>query len=836
MSRRSMRSRGFWLCLRPGPSLILVVQMSVWVRNHLAELARRRPALIFAVGHACLLAILFADPLFVAKTFSSRDLGPFFHPIEKAVHESWRHGHVPLLLPEISFGRPLAANPNTGAFYPLRVAMAALPFPLAFKLFPLLHLWLAGLGAFLLARALGCSPPGAYLAGLVYGLCGPAICDVQFPNLLPGLSALPFVLWAAGRLARRPDWRASSLFGLFWGFDLLAGDVFTAGLALAGSFLLVWQESEPRSRGRAAVVLISGAIAAVMLAAIQIVPAFLLTPLTVRALAHFSVRSAVMWSVSAWRLLELVIPFPFGNWIADRSVWGDGLWSGQLGGFFQTFYAGAFAAAACFVVRPAKGRRLFVYGLLALSVVLSSLGHYFPESVLRLQSPIPLRYPEKLMVGAELVLALLAGMFLDSLNRSGGRVEARTAAFMAALLLGMAAAAHALPDRVREFAEAHWTGILHHGAEASRRLPHLLLNGGVTWAALACLLSLWTRDRRRTATIFAFAFVLADLAAIRWQLLLTMPDSVVLDAPPSARAILRGMDPHVFGFTPMQSYLRPAAAPGSPPKSYQDPQDQLRTILGGYTAASFRIPYVFNQDYDLSDFYRVDLTRREVTRDTAPAAQVANDLSGFSARAAIMELGYFNEAFSQPVRVVRPYWILANPRALPLPRFVRHVREVRDIAEAYKMIHGGGVDLSRVAIVESGADREGTLSGGRIRIRRMDGNGLELTTESASRTWLLIPRAYSPFREIEVDGTSSPFFAANLCLTSVALPPGRHRIQVEERLPGGSAGPSVSLAGGLLLLLWSRRKNQPGPEGRRLPRGSWRISARESQGRISRVG
>lgn len=792
----------------PRRSLIFIARMPLSLRDRLADFARRRPALLFSVGHACLLAILFADPLFIAKTFASRDLGQFFLPIEKAVHESWQHGHVPLLLPEISFGRPLAANPNTGGFYPLRIAMAALPFRLAFKLFPILHLWLAGLGAFLLARFLGISTSGASLAGLVYGLGGPTLCEVQFPNILPGLAALPFVLWAAGRLARRPDWRAASLVGLLWGLDLLAGDVFTAGLALAGSFLLVWQEADPRSRGRAAVLLISGAMAAVMLAAIQIVPAFLLTPLTVRALAHFSVRSAVMWSVSAWRLLELAIPFPFGNAVAGRAEWGDALWSGQLAGFFQTFYVGAFAGAAILAVRPARGRRVFLYGFLVLCLLLSSLAHYLPEAVLRMQSPIPLRFPEKLMVGAELALALLAGMFLDSLNRAGGKGASRTAAFVAGALLAAGLAARTRPHLVRDFADAHWTATLHHGAAASRHLPALLLDGGAIWAVLAGLLLLWTRDRQAIGTALAFVFVVADLGAIRRELLPTTPEHIVMDPPASARAILRGMDPHLFGFTPMAGYFAPPAGPGAGGDTYEDPLDRVRAILGASTAATFGIPYVFNQDYDTSDFYRVELARREILRSEATPSQVASFLSAYSAKAAILDPrdpGRASGIFSHPARVLRPYRMFENPGALPLLRFLGHIREVRDVGEAYALIRGGAVDLSRAAVVETGADREETLTGGRIQIRRIDGNGLELTTESASRTWLLIPRAYSPFREIEVDGTPSPYFAADLCLTSVALAPGKHSVRVEERLPGGAAGPSISLAGGLLLALLYRR-------------------------------
>ncbi len=175
---------------------------------------------------------------------------PFFLPIEKAVHDSWREGKVPLMLPEVSFGRPLAANPNTGAFYPVRIAMAALPFPLSFKLFPVFHLWLAGVGAFFLARLFGISSLSAMLTGALYAGSGPALSEIVFPNILPGLALLPWIVWAGARFGARQTGRSAALFGAIWGVDLLVGDVFTAGLAFVGAILFVLQESRGTERPR----------------------------------------------------------------------------------------------------------------------------------------------------------------------------------------------------------------------------------------------------------------------------------------------------------------------------------------------------------------------------------------------------------------------------------------------------------------------------------------------------------------------------------------------------------------------------------------------------------
>jgi len=76
----------------------------------------RHPALLFSLALAGLLLVVFRDPLLTNRGFAGRDSVNFFIPVEKAVHDGWRGLRVPLVMPEISFGRPLAANPNSGTF------------------------------------------------------------------------------------------------------------------------------------------------------------------------------------------------------------------------------------------------------------------------------------------------------------------------------------------------------------------------------------------------------------------------------------------------------------------------------------------------------------------------------------------------------------------------------------------------------------------------------------------------------------------------------------------------------------------------------------------------
>ena len=87
------------------------------------------------------------------RNFIGRDIVPYNLPLEKAVHDAWARGRVPVWWNEISGGRPLMPNPNAGVFYPVRPLLSLVPFPLAMRIYPVLHWVLAGWGMLLLLGA-----------------------------------------------------------------------------------------------------------------------------------------------------------------------------------------------------------------------------------------------------------------------------------------------------------------------------------------------------------------------------------------------------------------------------------------------------------------------------------------------------------------------------------------------------------------------------------------------------------------------------------------------------------------------------------------------------------
>ena len=143
------------------------------------------------------------------------DLFFYFYPYRDYASAAVRVGRVPLWNPYLFMGAPFLANSQAGFFYPFNLALAWMPVERMVNASIVLHAVLAAVGAYLWGRAgLGLTRPGAWLAGLLYGLGGYFVAQVEHLNQIQVLAWLPWLLWLF-------QWRAG------WGGFLRA-----AGMAL----------------------------------------------------------------------------------------------------------------------------------------------------------------------------------------------------------------------------------------------------------------------------------------------------------------------------------------------------------------------------------------------------------------------------------------------------------------------------------------------------------------------------------------------------------------------------------------------------------------------------
>ena len=447
--------------------------------------ASRRLALV--VASILLVWIAVTLPLALGeRTLYFRDVFHSHLPWKAFGAAELRSGNIPAFNPTWAMGQVFRGNPNTVSLYPGNVLYLVLPFWPAFNLHYALHWLLAAIAMFALARGLGLSPAAAVLAGLCYGGSGYLLAALTFYNLLTVVAWWPLAILGA----TRGGTRGIALGALACGMALLGGEPVTALLGVVPMAVVAIERLGTR-RGLVS----TGAVAVLgaLVALPQLVATWRVVGFSFRGSHGVLASQASFYSFDPRRLLELVVPFPFGH-PGQFGPNGIEAW-GVLDHlpYFFSIYPGI-VALAIGTLAWRSSRRLVV--LAAIGFALAWMLGLSGELLVRFGGGL-FRSPEKLLLWPALVLPLLAGRGLDR-ARSGVAGRALQALASAALLAGVAALA------VR-FLGANPTRLL--GAPA----PDAAIAGAqreVWLAGLAIAALLLARDRHRAA---------AGGASTRWS-------------------------------------------------------------------------------------------------------------------------------------------------------------------------------------------------------------------------------------------------------------------------------------------------------------------------------
>ena len=772
-----------------------------------ARRLRLRDAALFTL----LVAVLYADPLFVRRNFSGRDLIAYNLPMEKGVHDAWARGRLPLWTPEVSGGRPLAPNPNAGALYPIRALFSPLPLPLAVRLFPVVHWSAAGIGVLVLCAAIGRSRGAAWVAAVTYVFSGVSVAEAFFPHIQPGMTLLPWIVWAAGRSksSGSPASRLLLLSCLF-ALDLLAADVFTIAVAIGAAALWIVLEDGAGSGLRRLASLAAAVAIGALAAAPQIVATALWIPNTNRAVIGMNLGDVLLFSIHPWRLLEFASPHLFGPIyeLDIRSLWGHPLHNGRPSGLFPTLYAGAFALIAVFVAwrsrsRGARFARVLLFVALAAAVLPSLL----PAGWKTLSSPLPLRNPEKLAVAVVFSLAIFAAIGFDAWRERTGRARAETVALAIGGLFAVLAAFAALrPGATGAFAVRLIGADPSRAPFAAASLPRALSEAGLFWMATVVALEAlrWREPNRKPKRGEAIAVALLTLVPVAANRRIARSFSEAEVFAPTA-------------FVRSVAARDPAGAYRVLGESFLLPQSELALTQAGVTLSesefSRRAWYqqtpvfwsrgtVLNEDFDAGDLSRVESLRK-----VAGMATGFRDSSRFFGALALRFGIRFRDqqpiaGYSATGGDALQVWD-ENASAFPDIRLLESWREAANPVEAL-----GGIPRLEVGgiVLESGRSAEGRARPGAVHLVEKTPERLVLDFDAADPGWLFVLRAYWPFRTITIDGTPVEAVPAQLGFSGVPVPAGRHRMIWTERLPGieiSRWGPVLfgMIAAGLLVVV-----------------------------------
>ncbi|HVQ53805.1 MAG TPA: hypothetical protein VMT25_01430 [Thermoanaerobaculia bacterium] len=733
-------------------------------------LARSLPPVLFTL----LVLAVYADPLLTPRIFVGRDLVPYGLPIEKATHDALARGRLPAWNADVSGGRPLFSNPNAGPLYPLRPLLSRVPFPLAMRLFPVAHWVIAGLGAFFLLRALGRSGGAAWIAAATYAFSGVLVSEVFYLPLQAGAALLPWTLWATARPAATA-WRKAAVLGLVYGLMMLGGDVFAVAIALLASALWILLASRPGARARDAAALGGGLVLAVLLAAPQIVATALLVPQTQRAVVPLRLKEILGYTLSPWRLLELVVPFPLGEvWtLDDHFVWSRG----PIQFFYATLFCGGFAFVSL-VGLPGRDRAArFCRVLFGVGALLAIAGSLVPAAWGLWRSPVPLRYPEKFSIAIELALALAAGLGFDVFRGAGRRMG-----WVLGVAVGLTAAAGAAAlwpaaaGRIAVAAVRTFPAVV---GEAGEQLPGALAEAGLLWTFTLVALALLGGSGRGRA-LAALAILTAVPIAANRRIAPAEHEAAVF--PPSlfARAVAR-RDPAGAYRTIDEAAYRPASALQLEGNRASPWGTALTRRRWGYHAQSlWGRGTIFNVDVDRGDFSRLD-SLRSVSLFAASQPDGAPFFSALSLRFGIRfrdqePLPGFHRFGGDDLQD----WD-ENPDARPDIRLLERWWEEPGAVAALGALPR--MDAGEV-VLETGRRASGTARPAELRILERSPERLAFDVSAPDPTWLFVLRGFWPYRTVRVDGVPVEGVPAQLAFSAVPVPAGRHRVDWVEEVPG----------------------------------------------------
>ena len=445
-----------------------------------------------------LVVALFWKIALAGRVLAGGDIFTYFYPYWAEATRAIRAGRLPLWNPYLFMGTPFLANSQVGFFYPLNwLLWLLLPAHQSVHLTLVLHLCLAALNGYLWGRAsLRMERAGAWTVGAVFALGGYLGAQVEHVNQLQGLAWLPLMLMlydksvslqtpAAGR-GRSARVGLSIVVAL----ALLAGHTQTAfisllGLAAYGLVPALWRglsRREWRPLARRAALLVAVVGLGVTLAAVQLIPTWELSRLSVRA-GGLPFNERVSFSLSPFYLARALLP-GFAEAVPPEHI-------------EHVAYVGvaALALAAVAISNHQSSISNLRSPILLLSLGLFlSLGLYNPIYLL-LARYAPgfahFRAPARWLALYALGVAALAGWGADTLFRRRGRVGRRAILVFAVALVALGGWAM-VGVRVGEGGRVGWPTIAGWVVAAALALGLLAMTGRAPRLAAAGLLVLLT--------------------------------------------------------------------------------------------------------------------------------------------------------------------------------------------------------------------------------------------------------------------------------------------------------------------------------------------------------
>ena len=359
------------------------------------------------------------------RLYYFRDSFALFYPYHVWFRRQVEAGVFPLWDVSPAFGQSAIADPLRQILFPPALLARLIPDDvLGYNLFYGSALIVLATGTYVMLRP-AVSREAAALGAVLLSVSSPALSTLNMPNLSWTLALGPWTVAALARLVERPSRVRLAAAAAAVALLVLAGEP-VAGIGMMGAGLAValfaprdgaaWL---PRRLGLLAAARAWG----LALAAVQLLPA--IAALGAARRSDPAVLDYLSWSMHPLRLLEAVVPVPYGNgaMLAPQLVpWMHTLnWGREP--FLLSLYVGAGMLALAAVGAAAGPRRpVAVWAAVGLVWLVLAAGVYGGLLPLLIQIAPPLkvlRIPEKHVLTTTLALAALAAYGWDAVRAKG---------------------------------------------------------------------------------------------------------------------------------------------------------------------------------------------------------------------------------------------------------------------------------------------------------------------------------------------------------------------------------------------------------------------------------
>lgn len=723
-----------------------------------------------------------------------RDVGSLTLPAKRLVAESiLRFGELPGWNPFVLGGVPFLADPSFAVYYPMNLIFLLFPerfFSFAHTWYLAAHIPLAFAGYFLFFRRFSGHTFFAALAALTLAGGSYAVSSFYMSGALSSLLAAGwlFYFWSL-YLGQRKN-RYLFLASFFLTLPVYGGDP-QASYLLGIFFLpaLAFSGCAPRSALSALARIFPLAFLA---AAPQVLPTADLLLQSPRTMGAVWLANTEVWSLHPLRLLEWVIPLPFGN-----SIYAESAITGYVNGpdpmpFIFSVYGGFFflPAFAAICSRKLFRRKEFLIWLgLAVFFVLVALGSYGRIPVNRLVGSIlPLwsgfRYPERLLVFAQISLLLATGFGLKNISVS-----------------------RFLP----RFAWAIHFGLVALLACAAFRFPgaavrQVFFPAGFLFLFFALAVYAFRKSRERALLVMLVLFTAIDLAGNLNRIVFTVPAKLASeDWPPFLRLVKQE-----WGLISLESF----------PRFFSENEARVNwssverisggrlDLVGKVTLHQWLMLVANTGSYfhlgTPLGFSTLMNRRQQIFWDAVAERDPARAISlkGTNFIGSVRENGDFS--------------VLRNKFALPLFSAPSGVDGAKGETDALAKVASPGWDW-KTRIVVQGVESAEQSAEFQFRVTKRTFNRITLAVHSSGPTrdtWVLWNESFDHFWSLTNAGREIPLFRANYWASAFRLPAmksGEERVlEFEYENPAAKLGQALFLVWVLLAGLFLYREKRKG--------------------------